>query len=434
MPFSGNKHQSDTTLATPSATPTIFQQAQAWLLYACVLSLPFSISLNSLIIMLWLILWVVEWNWKEKLQRLYTNLTHWMIFFGFYGLHVLGMFYSDNLAEAGFDLERKMTFVVLPLLIGSLQSLNLSMVRRIQIVSTLACLLILLAHNYALVFEFDNQISNVHFRNLLTHTPIFAIHHVYLSLYILLSIIFVFEEVGILLLENKKIVIITITVGILFFYLLSLFILSARTVLLSTPIILGLYLLLKLPKKQAFAFISILSMMLLGVFFLQRERIQYMWQFSQPQEIKYESPHWYDWTSGLAIRQAIWSCSMDAYKGANLYFGHGTGDAKGALLSAYTSRNFVLALEYQFNAHNQYIETLLALGFVGLIYLIGMFFSFMYIAYLRSNWVLGLFMLSFMISCTTESMLQAQKGIVFFTLVGALLLYSPPKPTPPTNL
>lgn len=128
----------------------------------------------------------------------------------------------------------------------------------------------------------------------------------------------------------------------------------------------------------------------------------------------------------LSRWEAIWPIVID-----NPLVGVGTGDAWPEMLIAYQARNQTYAVEQRYNAHNQYLQTLISSGIVGFVFLMGML-SFVWIRYFRKFSIFHrLIMLTFALAFLTESMLMRNHGILLFTLIPWMLLteYSRPQET-----
>lgn len=119
-------------------------------------------------------------------------------------------------------------------------------------------------------------------------------------------------------------------------------------------------------------------------------------------------------------RMMVWKASARVISGHWLT-GVGTGDVKDALLEQYRSDHLDQVLKLKLNAHNQYIQTLVALGVPGLLLLAAMFL----LPWLRSlgmhDWVYFSFLTMTAISFLFESMLETQAGVVFYALFNAVL-------------
>jgi|GEM_PF-4895020 len=107
-------------------------------------------------------------------------------------------------------------------------------------------------------------------------------------------------------------------------------------------------------------------------------------------------------------------------------WGYGTGAARHVLTTEYQRMGFQIGAEGMLNAHNQYVETLLDIGWLGLILLLCILFYGFYVG-LKGNPALSIFMVLCAGAFMTESYLEAQKGVVFMTLFWTVLGTAPTK-------
>jgi O-antigen ligase len=84
------------------------------------------------------------------------------------------------------------------------------------------------------------------------------------------------------------------------------------------------------------------------------------------------------------------------------------------------------------NPHNQYLQTAVEIGSVGLLILCSIIFYGCYYAIKKKNWILLFVILNLAFNCLFESMLQRQSGIVFYTFWICLL--APVKLNPKNEL
>jgi O-antigen ligase len=126
--------------------------------------------------------------------------------------------------------------------------------------------------------------------------------------------------------------------------------------------------------------------------------------------------------NGLNLRLYFWKTSVtQLYEDNRLVTGVGTGDGQDYLDQAYIKRHLNDYGYLGFDPHNQWIITLLQLGLIG-VALLGSFFLFgLWRASKSDNlpfiffaWVMLCFSLS-------ESVLEANKGVVFFALFFCVL-------------
>jgi len=115
---------------------------------------------------------------------------------------------------------------------------------------------------------------------------------------------------------------------------------------------------------------------------------------------------------GTSLRLKKWDNAIKVIARAPIV-GYGIGDYESELFKQYKADKFYLGYYKKFNAHNQYLETLLAVGFIGLLCLLALFFSGFY--YARHNIFLFFTCIIFLIGFTTESMLSRQSGLFGFT-------------------
>ena len=107
--------------------------------------------------------------------------------------------------------------------------------------------------------------------------------------------------------------------------------------------------------------------------------------------------------------------SFDAVKKQPL-FGYGVGDYRHCLVEQYDENGWEYGVNAEFNAHNQYMETVLAVGAVGLLLFLAMLAWPLWQAWRRRSSALFLvLLLSFIVAFNLlfESMLERQMGLLF---------------------
>lgn len=128
---------------------------------------------------------------------------------------------------------------------------------------------------------------------------------------------------------------------------------------------------------------------------------------------------------GRALRELKWSCALSVFS-ENPFCGVGVGDVQDALDDCYREKKYNALLFWEntrYNAHNQFLETLVGQGvFGGAVLVIMALYSFQ-IALRRRDLIYFLFLIIFMMSCLTESMLERQNGVVFFALFNSLFVF-----------
>lgn len=125
--------------------------------------------------------------------------------------------------------------------------------------------------------------------------------------------------------------------------------------------------------------------------------------------------------NSATYRLAEWKCAWSVVE-ANPIIGTGLGENREALLQAYQDFKFWEGLEKKFNAHNQYLETAVAGGVLGVLSLLLLIGSYARLAWRTGN-NLVLVNLSFFALCLlTESMFERIWAVLLFTLFFSLFL------------
>ncbi len=104
------------------------------------------------------------------------------------------------------------------------------------------------------------------------------------------------------------------------------------------------------------------------------------------------------------------------------WYGVGSGEVQTLLNERHLANGFTLGAEEQHNAHNQYFQTLLESGWPGLLLLLFVLGYGLYFAYRMQQPLYAAFIILFSFSILTESMLETQNGILFFSVFNALFL------------
>ncbi|NER18921.1 O-antigen ligase family protein [Spongiivirga citrea] len=225
----------------------------------------------------------------------------------------------------------------------------------------------------------------------------------YLSLYILLVLGYY--------LKNKIESGLRLTVLIILF--LYLFLLASKTAYLMLTIMSVLFIIKIEDKNQKYMATVILILGL--VVFLSNPRI-----FDFYQRIKeYDQTEMYQEVASEKARIQSWDASIRLIKEQPL-FGYGLGDANTMLIKKYRELGYQRNEMEKYNAHNQFLQTMLQTGILGAGVLIAIFFL-LGRRLRRSKNEFAVFLILFT-SLFFESMLVRFNGIVFLSIIIPLLL------------
>ena len=130
-----------------------------------------------------------------------------------------------------------------------------------------------------------------------------------------------------------------------------------------------------------------------------------------------------DWNS-TNLRLLEWRSGIKGIQSAGL-LGTGTG-ATWPVIQQYTSSYKVDVFPGPFNIHNQYLETFLEIGIAGFVALMACYVIPLRSALRRKNNLLLILMIIVAVTSLTESILERAHGLIFFTTLAPLLMYSQP--------
>jgi O-antigen ligase len=129
-------------------------------------------------------------------------------------------------------------------------------------------------------------------------------------------------------------------------------------------------------------------------------------------------------TESSAARLLIWDAAVDLV--AEHPFGSGTGDVNVALREAYHRKGYSGIEEKQLNAHNQFLQSAVAIGIPGMLILAALFY--IPLKQRRSPMLL-LFLLLNLANMFVEATLETQAGVMFFSFFYSLLHHDESSPT-----
>jgi len=121
-------------------------------------------------------------------------------------------------------------------------------------------------------------------------------------------------------------------------------------------------------------------------------------------------------------RLIVWKAGIEVIRNHPV-FGVGTGDVKDALLSEYQKENKLIIYNLRLNAHNQYLQTYIALGILGVLMLILILVLPGWMAFRRIHLIYFSFLVLFAFNILVESMLEVQAGVIYYAFFNALLFF-----------
>ncbi len=329
-----------------------------------------------------------------------------------YVASVLGLLYTDNFMYAESILETRFTILLFPLLLASSPTLiNRKFLNRILIFFSLATFvgsLLLLIRAFVLYLG-DFDVNHFIYINLVGD-----FHPSYFSMYVSFSI-------GILLFVPISFLPKWIRYFGIFFFSIMVFLLMSKMGVIA---LLLLFLYTIIVKSNWREFLLRTSMFVLFTGFFVFLVYQYSLAFQQKidstiNEIETMDQAQRSYVSSTGMRILAWRVSMDIIED-NFFLGVGTGDAGDKLLEASLKRDWNDKM-HGLNAHNQFLQTFIALGIVGLLILLLVIFYPLFLAIKQKEHIFILFFILVLLNFFVESMLQRQMGVIFYAVFSSLI-------------
>lgn len=396
--------------------PEIIQKGYVACLLLALCTLLFDIMASSISIIGLSFFWLLSGGIKQKVKialREKFFLLSAAIFLSF----IAGYFLSDAKSIAAFFIEKKLAFLVLPLLLLSYFPLHRAQVQLIFKVFILCTCSILLLATAGTIIPYlrDGHTDRFFYHDLLAPVNRSAI---VVSYCCLLSIVFLFY---IRLSQKQR-------------YLIA-FILAGYMILLSSRIFLAILLLLSLAHLftlksvriklivAAALGICLLTLLITGNPVKTRFRDLSSFSLTKINNDQFSKEDYFD---GLSLRLLYIRFSLEILQEQWAYLtGVGTGDAEG-LLKEKIIRSGMYTGEgkdkddigyLRFSFHNQYLQTLVQTGIPGLSMLLALMTYCWIFALKHRNRLLLILMTIYSICFWTDDWLEFQVGLVSFLLL-----------------
>ena len=368
--------------------------------------------------------WLIEGRYLKTVSLLFKERAR-LEMFSFsilYFCYLLGLIYSSNLNSGLFDLEVKLSIFIFPLIfatseISSLIERKIKHILRIFVFGCFVGTLVLLVHAL-----YKSEV--VHSADAFYYSELSWIFSPsYMAMYLTFSV----SILLLCLIQSGHLAKWFINTGIilliLYFFVL-IFLLSSKAGLLGLLISLVIYSLFLIFKhRQPANGLALLGATIL-LFYVGLKLFPYTTDriFEAENDLTKQRS---DLTLRTSTddRKATWTASINIIK-ENWLFGVGTGDVKDKLMQKYQKINYSFALIHKLNCHNQYLQTFIAIGLMGLLTLFLILFIPGVFALRDSNILYFLFLLIFSMNIFVESMFETQAGVVFYAFFNMALLAS----------
>jgi len=395
------------------------------LLCAIAFTLPFGILPNNISIILFLVFSLLNKDFCTNIRPTFRQ-RKWVFlaFAVFYLLHAIGLVWTDNLKAGFFDLEKKLTLCLFPIFILLNGTIKEKMVNNVLWTFVAACLtisVICVTSSIYFCYIMDEFTIEYFSREILLRRISRFTHPTDLSIYLIFSIIILLDAIHTKWKLTCKGQIITWCLLCLFFFVFVV-LLSARMPMIFLLLFIAALIFQLLVKKVGVLIGTLASISFIILFILIIQNVKSFADRYNEILIDYNSFPYGTHHNSTNIRNACFYCSYENIK-ENVFFGSGTGDVQDNLKKCYKENNFSSILYKDiYNSHNQFLQTSVGLGIMGLSLFVILFGTILYLSIKNNSTILIVFTLLFVFACLTESMLEHQKGIVFFSFMSCLML------------
>jgi O-antigen ligase len=387
------------------------------LLILSALSLPLFLNFS---IVSWVLIAILRLSNKEERKAIVANFKQnkllWILPM-LYLLYVVGLLWTSNFKYAGLDLQIKMTLLLLPFIIGTLNFSKVS----IQKVLYGFVAGILIASGYLLWnawVQYGETNDALSFFYAALTSPL--MHPTYFGMYLNLAILILVAQLGGLNLDRKYV---ALKLGLMFLILIAILI-EARTAQAATLItvvgMIGFNIIRKNYSLPSFILLLFLAFFSYGAQrYLTSINNRYALVVSAIEtKDQTDQKKQYDSTTG---RFEIWKLASGLIR-ENIVLGTGTGDVRDELVKTYYANDFEYGYAKKLNAHNQFLQIWATVGVLGLaLFLLALVLPLLKF-YTYPQIIFPAFLVLIALNAMTESTLEVQRGVLFFAFFYSLLV------------
>lgn len=397
--------------------------SKLYLLLFCILafSIPLFDRFAAMAIVLIMFNWVIEGKFKHKLQLVKQNkFRQYILYFStIYFLYLIGALYSKDQYYAFSILQTKLSLLVFPLLFSTMDVSILKdrkeKILNYYILGSFVTTMVLLVHSFYNFLE-TNSVDEFFYGNLSWY------HHAsYMAMFLVFAIGILFHRIYS---SEQKFTQTTQIINILLIVYFSFFVLllSSKAGIISVLIVFLSHIGFLLYKKKYIIGILMVLIYALSLWGSSSFLSVTSKRLSLAQQAIERDDQDKNSTESTTERIIIYQSALSIIK-ENVLLGVGTGDANNELQKFYKKNSYTAAFNSKLNAHNQYLQTFIAIGILGFLVLISMFFFPLIGALKKRNtiYILLLFLVGF--NLLFEAMFERQAGVVFYAFFNGLLFF-----------
>ncbi len=392
-----------------------------FLLLLAMFTMPFTIWLMLPIAICMIVNWITEWNWKEKWENLRARkaLPALICLTLPYLMLIPGWLTSCNKSEATAYFDCYLWLLIAPVIL--LTSKPDALTKRhlhtalglftLSIVDHILIILCIAGYKFA-------QTGNPNYFYYSTFSEF--LHPSYVAMYATFGFFFLLHTLK----ENWHVENISLRIlkmGMMAILLVGVILLQSKAGVLCFLILNVIWIAhFFIKRKRYLSGILVLCLLFGGSLLLYHsgwiKKNRLMETVEQIRNHK-ENPYG---TDSSEIRLTLWKTSKEIIR-ENMPWGVGTGDVKQEIKLHALEKNYTNLIRRQYNAHNQYLQSLLEIGIPGFIALLSLCLYPVYYSIRQKNLLYFSFAIMVIFNLSVECMLSVRAGVDFISLINGLL-------------
>lgn len=346
------------------------------------------------------LLYIVEWirgNAKPPLKS-------WP-FWSYYGVYILGMLWTDNMESGGFSLQVKLSFLVLPPLVYHAVAIGLNRLHFKWILT--ATIAISLAVMGVDVYQNVNAGQSFWYTVSGSQISLPYMHRAYFMNYIYLAIL-AWTYFGKFKWQSNVVILL---LGVIFWFLQG-----RMNILVALALVPAMWWLSRKGNQPGRWVVGLAMLILFGVL-----------HFAELTPSRFEADMGTELDLGedgeapeKNSRAYLWKSAGEVYL-RHPFLGVGTGDAGDEMVAQFARSDYEFGLEREYNAHNEYAQTLMTLGPLGLIALLLLFLPALKTAWVNRDSAYVLWTVYFAGVILTEVYFNRFHGVYLYALSASFL-------------
>jgi O-antigen ligase len=405
---------------------TLHSKINLFLTLLLVFCLPLFVKQVPIIIALLFLNYLLEGRFRVKFSSLFAERKYYVFLFlfmiVFYALHAIALLYTENMSAGYFELEEKLSFLVFPLIMLPIYAYRFEK-KHLRTFFFTYLIAVLSASFFCLGQSTLNYLQTSDIQQFFYLNFSVIEHPTYFSMYVITAMILV---IGVLIRQWTKLLLWKkiLLFSLIPFFLLVVVLTNSRSAIIVAGIILMGSAFYPALRRRKFILSTLLFLLLFVSVFLAKKMMPHVFDrfYGIVEVLKADKMEDIKEWNGTTLRVQIYYSSFEVIK-ENFWIGVSPGDARDVLIQNYKKHGFRHAVERNYDAHNQFLQSFIGLGIAGFLIVFMIIGIPLFYAIRERDYILFFFTLMLFFLFLFESMLQKQAGVMFIVF-GLIFLSS----------